>query len=80
MNTWIRFKMWMKLFLRVKATYTIDIYLKSGAMVTVPNLESFSSKRNGTEFVEINWTTIDYSHKLHSINPSDISAIVQRIK
>lgn len=61
-------------------TYTIDIYLKSGAVVTVPNLESFSSKRDGTGFVEINWETIDYSHKLHSINPSDISAIVQKIK
>ena len=80
MNAWIRFKYWFLIFFSVKTRFCVDIYLKSGSVIHLTNISAFRSKRGSEGFTEFNWTTESPCNKLVSINPDDISAIVQRIK
>mgnify|MGYP000939204984 CR=1 FL=1 len=80
MNIWIRFKYWFIINFSAKTLFDVELYLKSGSVIKLTNISDLNTKRNSDGFTEFGWTSESPVHKLVSINPGDISAVVQRIK
>lgn len=59
-----------------KPMFTVTIYCKSGAVIKLKNLVEFTYKKNGNDFVSIDWRVIGNTRPL-TIELDDILHIIQ---